>query len=141
MIVGFSRVGLMKTADSGIIIFSYLGRACRPLPLRPRSYSPPSFETFFVSFDPLARARLHARARAAYQLRDNYSDGIGAYLTLIGCPRAAKIFKQPPELIPRARVTECTETINIGDDEMGIIGRWWRGWRGSGNGAVRYRRV
>lgn len=84
--------GASKTADSRIIP-SYRKRARRHSLIR---------DIFFVLFDP----------RVAYQLRDNYYD-IRAYLTLIGCPHVAKIFKQPLELIPRARVTKRVGTINI----------------------------
>lgn len=87
--------GVSETADSGIIS-SYLERASR----RQASFNSRHFSFCLIR-------------SAAYQLRDNYSDSIRAYLTLIGCPRVAKIFKQPLELIPRARITECIETINI----------------------------
>lgn len=97
--------GASKTADSRIIP-SYLERARRHSLIRDIFF-------FFVLFDP----------RVAYQLRDNYYDGIRAYLTLIGCPHAAKIFKQPLELIPRVHVTERVGTINIMIMWWGIIGK------------------
>lgn len=86
--------GVSETADSGIIS-SYLEWA------RQRSLIRDIFRFVWL--------------RAAYQLRDNYSNGIRAYLTLIGCPRIAKIFKQPPELILCARITESEP----------LISRWW----------------